>query len=93
LFIGHFKYQPAFGPKSPTEKMDLNSTFVYASCTKLLTSIAVLQCVERGQIGLDDDIGELITEFKDAKIMTGFEGEEGNEKPVLKDVEGKITLR
>jgi hypothetical protein len=45
--------------------------------------------VERGQIGLDDDIRE----FKDVKIITGFEGEEGNEKPVLKDVEGKITLR
>jgi CubicO group peptidase (beta-lactamase class C family) len=89
--IGKFKYQNAFGPKSPTEPMTLDSTFVFASCTKLMTSIAALQCVERGQIGLDDDVSSVLTELKDLKILTGFE--EGSDKPILKKAENKITLR
>jgi CubicO group peptidase (beta-lactamase class C family) len=43
--------------------MDINATFILASCTKLMTSIAALQCVERGQVGLDDDLGEVVPEL------------------------------
>ena len=89
--VGKFRYENAFGPKSPTEKMNLNSTFVFASCTKLMTSIAGLQCVERGQVGLDDDLGEVVSELKDYEIINGFK--EGTEEPILKKAENKITLR
>jgi CubicO group peptidase (beta-lactamase class C family) len=91
--IGKFLYAKAFGPKSPTEPMTLDATFIMASCTKLMTSIAALQCVERGQISLDEDLSNILTEFKGIEILTGFEGEEGNMKPVLKKAENKITLR
>lgn len=89
--LGAFRYQKAFGMKSPTEPMDLNATFILASCTKLMTSIAALQCVERGQVGLDDDLGEVLSELKDCDIITGFK--EGTEEPILKKAENKITLR
>jgi CubicO group peptidase (beta-lactamase class C family) len=87
---GKFQYQKAFGQKSPTEEMRLDTTFIMASCTKLLTSIAALQCVERGQIALDVDLAPVIPEFKDIEVLTGFTdaGE-----PVLKRAENKITLR
>ena len=62
-----------------------------ASCTKLMTSIAALQCVERGQIGLDDDVSRVLTELRDIQIITGFK--EGTEEPILKTAENKITLR
>lgn len=77
--------------KSPTEKIDINATFAMASCTKLITSTAALQCVERGQIGLDDDVSTILTELKDIDILAGFK--EGTEEPILQKSENKITLR
>jgi CubicO group peptidase (beta-lactamase class C family) len=71
--------------------MDVNATFILASCTKIMTSIAALQCVERGQVGLDDDLGEVLSELKDCEIITGFK--EGTDEPILKKAENKITLR
>jgi CubicO group peptidase (beta-lactamase class C family) len=85
------QYQKAFGQKSPTEKLDVDATFIMASCTKLMTSIAALQCVERGQIGLDDDVSTVLHELKDLEIITGFK--EGTEEPILKKAENKVTLR
>lgn len=77
--------------KSPTENMDINATFVMASCTKLMTSISALQCVERGQIRLDDDVSIVLLELKDLEILTGFK--EGTEEPILEKARNKITLR
>lgn len=52
--------------------MDLNATFILASLTKLMTTIAALQCVERGQIALDDEVASILPELKDVDIITGF---------------------
>lgn len=61
-----------------------------ASSTKLITTIAVMQCVERGQLNLDNDIAELLPEWKDPKILTGFnEKNEGIFIPATK----AVTLR
>jgi CubicO group peptidase (beta-lactamase class C family) len=56
-----------------------------------MTSIAALQCVERGQIGLDDDVSTILTELKDIQILSGFK--EGTEEPTFKKAENKITVR
>ncbi|KFY46346.1 hypothetical protein V494_00474 [Pseudogymnoascus sp. VKM F-4513 (FW-928)] len=88
---GKFKYEKAFGLKAPGEKTDLNSTFIMASCSKLMTSIAALQCVERGQIQLDDDVSTVLTELKDIQIITDFK--KGTKEPTLKPAQNKITLR
>lgn len=86
--IGKFNYASAFGKKSPTEDMTLDATFIMASCTKLMASIAALQCVEKGLIGLDDDLSEVLPEFKEIEILTGFEkGESAGEKKEKGDVE------
>lgn len=77
--------------KSPGEKMDVDATFIMASCTKLMTSIAALQCVERGQIKLDDDVSTVLTELKDIQILTGFK--KGTKEPMFKLAKNKITLR
>lgn len=45
---------------------------VLASMTKLMTSIAALQCVERGLIGLDDDVSPLLPTLAAQPILTGF---------------------
>lgn len=65
-----------------------------ASCTKLVTSIAALRCVEQGQIGLDDDLSPILTEFKGIQILEGFKtGTDGKDIPILKPAKNKITLR
>ncbi|KAH8648190.1 beta-lactamase/transpeptidase-like protein [Tricladium varicosporioides] len=88
---GNFQYRHAAGYQSPTKRMEIDSTFVLASCTKLPTSIAALQCVERGQISLDNPVSSLLPELGDMNIITGFE--ENSDEAVLKKAENKITLR
>lgn len=62
-----------------------------ASCTKLITAIAALQCVERGLFTLDDpaDIDRLLPEWKNPEIIISC-SENG---PVLQPAKEKITLR
>lgn len=55
-----------------------------------MTAIAVMQCVERGQIGLDDPIGNICPEMADPEVIEGFE-EDGT--PRMRKAERKITLR
>lgn len=89
---GKFQYKEAFGPATPSSPITPDSTFILASCTKLLTSIAALQTVEKGLIGLDDDVSTVLTELKDIQLITGFK-EDGTDEPIFKKPENKITLR
>jgi hypothetical protein len=47
--------------------------------------------VERGQIGLDDDVSTVLTELKDVQILAGFDEETG--KPILLNRTNIITIR
>lgn len=44
-----------------------------ASVTKLLTSISVVQLVEKGLIGLDDDVEDILPSLKERQILLGFD--------------------
>lgn len=71
------------------EKVDLDSPFWGFSCSKLLTTIAVLQCVENGMIELDDPVEGILSELQDPDIIKS--------KPdgafELIPAKNKITLR
>ncbi|KAJ4303021.1 hypothetical protein N0V90_001912 [Kalmusia sp. IMI 367209] len=45
-----------------------------ASATKLITSIALLQCVDNGLIGLDEPLTKILPEFVDKSILTEVSG-------------------
>ena len=60
-----------------------------ASMSKLITSIAAMQCVDRGLIGLDDDVTLVTPELKGIQLLTGFDGD----KPLLRAPQKMITLR
>lgn len=65
-----------------------------ASCTKLMATIAALQCVEKGLLTLHDDITDLLPELKDAKLLIKIvDDPSGGKKPVYEESKGKITLR
>lgn len=58
--------------------------------TKLITSIAALQVVEKGLVGLDDDLSTLIPDFKSLELLAGFDD---LGKPIFGKHTIPITLR
>jgi CubicO group peptidase (beta-lactamase class C family) len=77
----------AFGPAlwDGTETVNENNIFRIFSMTKAIASVAALQLVERGQIGLDDPLNELMPEMVSIPILDA-DGE-------LYTSEAIITLR
>jgi CubicO group peptidase (beta-lactamase class C family) len=74
--------------------MPIDATMWLASCTKLLTVVAAMQCVERGQLELDGDVTPILSELKGIKILRGFEkGPDGKDRPILIENTETITLR
>ncbi len=61
-----------------------------ASLTKLVTAVCRMQLVERGMIGLDDDVGEVVRELSNLEILKVFD-DEG--KAILVKKTKPITLR
>ena len=61
-----------------------------ASMTKLLTSVAVMQVMERGLVTLDQPLGEFIPDLSDLDILQGF-AEAGT--PILSKNTKPVTLR
>ena len=52
------------------------------------------QCVERGQLKLDEDVTTILPELKGIQILKGFEkGSDGADKPTLVPNTKTITLR
>ena len=70
--------------------MTSDTLFWMASCTKALTSVAALQLVEDGLVGLDDPVGRWLPRLAAPKVLKGFDAEE---KPILEPASEPITLR
>lgn len=56
-----------------------------------MTTIAVLQCVERGQIELDEDVGRILPEFAEPDVLYGFD--EKTDEPLIRKAKKRITMR
>ena len=69
----------------------MDSMMWVASCTKLVTSIAVLQLVERGLLTLDEDVSKYIPEVKSLGVLTGFDKDTG--KAIIEPNPRAITMR
>lgn len=91
---GTLDYAKSFGKSSLAEgsskPMKLDAVFAIASCTKLITSTAVLQIVERGLINLDDDVSDIIPALGKQQVITGLDSAG---QPVLRKRQNAITLR
>ncbi|KAK7423839.1 hypothetical protein QQZ08_008883 [Neonectria magnoliae] len=66
-----------------------DSAFWLYSITKTISAVALLQCVERGKIGLDDEVYHLLPELKDFQVIG--HGPDGSQ--TLTPHKKKITLR
>lgn len=95
LVPGSFKYERVFGKRSLREGGDqsplqLDAVMWIASCTKVMTSVAAMQCVERGQLSLDEPVYDILPELRDLEILEGFD-DDGKAK--LRKNPTPITLR
>ena len=69
----------------------MDTIMLIASCTKLMTSIAALQCVERGLVTLDTDVAEILPELAAQGVLTGFD--EATGEPIINKRQNTMTLR
>ncbi|KAK6829491.1 hypothetical protein PG987_010075 [Apiospora arundinis] len=92
---GNVLYSKSIGKASQKEGRDLpftSSTMcALASMGKLMTSVAVMQCVEDGKLNLDMDVKPLLPSIGKHGIITGFDDE--NNSATLKESTETITLR
>ena len=56
-----------------------------------MTSIAAMQCVERGLVTLDTDVAEILPELAAQGILTSFD--EGTGEPIIDKRQNTINLR
>lgn len=85
-------YQGAFGvrAKGAPAAMSLDTVFAIASMTKLLTSVAAMQLVERGKLTLDEPAGRIDPTLDAPQVLDGFDAKG---IPQLRASRKPITLR
>ncbi len=76
---GKVLYNRALGVESLEEPdaakrapMSMDTVVRLASSSKLVTTIAALQAVEKGLIGLDDDVAKYVPELAEKEVLMGF---------------------
>jgi len=85
-------YEGAFGETAlgSGKAMTADSVCWIASMTKAITSVAAVQCVERGQLKLDEPAKNICPELANVGVLTGFDVEG---QPVTRPPKRDITLR
>jgi methyl acetate hydrolase len=85
-------YQGAFGVRGAgaAAKMSDNTVFRIASMIKLLTSVAAMQLVEGGKLGLDDPAERIDPTLASQQVLLGFDDKGA---PQLRPARNPITLR
>jgi CubicO group peptidase (beta-lactamase class C family) len=63
------------------QPLDAGATFRLASMTKALASVAALQLVEQGRVGLDDAVASVLPEWEQLQVLDGFEGDQPRLRP------------
>lgn len=93
IIAGNTLYSNASGKlnfESESPHFDADSVCWIASMTKLLTAVSAMQLVEKGKIGLDDDLGKVISQLSKIEVLKGFD-DDG--KPIMEKKTKPITLR
>ncbi len=85
-------YEGAFGVRElgGSRPMQIDTVCWIHSMTKAITGACLMQLVEQGRIGLDDDCGRWVPALAEPKVLEGFDA---NGKPKLRPARSKITLR
>jgi CubicO group peptidase (beta-lactamase class C family) len=86
---GKIQHLKAYGYKDIIDSvaMDTDLLIPIASMTKVITSIAILQLHEKGDLNIDDPIEKYIPDFKDIKVL------EHPDSTAIHDLKTKLTIR
>jgi CubicO group peptidase (beta-lactamase class C family) len=86
------RYTRAFGMADAVAGVPMreDTLFQIASMTKALTSVAVLQLVERGKLDLDAAVGSILPELAEPQVLDGFDADGA---PILRAATTPVTLR
>ncbi|KAF7563136.1 hypothetical protein G7046_g947 [Stylonectria norvegica] len=91
---GHSVYNKALGERTllsgEKRPQRMDDVLFLASATKLITTIAALQCVEDGLLTLTGDLSSVAPELAAKQIITGWS--EDSDSPVLEPPARPITL-
>lgn len=91
---GGFVYEKALGERTllsgEKQPQRLDDVLYTASATKLMTTIAALQCVEDGLLSLTGDLASVAPELSAKQVITGFSDD--GESPLLEPAARPITL-
>jgi CubicO group peptidase (beta-lactamase class C family) len=91
---GRFVYEKALGERTllsgEKRPQRLDDVLYLASATKLITTIAALQCVEDGLLTLTGDLSSVAPELAAKQVITGFSDD--GETPLLEPPARPITL-
>ena len=91
---GSFTYNNALGERTllsgEKKPQQLDDVLCLASATKLITTIAALQCVEDGLLTLNGDLSSITPKLATKQIIMGFSDDE--KVPLLEPPAGPITL-
>jgi CubicO group peptidase (beta-lactamase class C family) len=89
---GAVVYQGAFGKRQLGQEpgMTLDTVFWVASMTKAVTSVAAMQLVEQGRVGLDEPLQDTVADLGTIQVLEGFD-DAG--QPRLRAPRRPITLR
>ena len=68
-------YEGAFGERvlGGGQPMTTDTVGWIASMTKAITSVAAVQCVERGKLTLDTPASAIVPAIAEAQVLTGFD--------------------
>jgi CubicO group peptidase (beta-lactamase class C family) len=91
---GCFVFNKALGERTllsgKKQPQQLDDVLYLASATKIVATIAALQCVEDGLLTLDGDLSSVAPEFASKQVITGFSDD--GETPLLETPARPITL-
>ena len=91
---GRFIYNKAVGERTllsgEQRPQQVDDVLYLASATKLITTVAALQCVEDGLLTLSGDLSSVAPELASKQVITGFSDQD--ETPLLEPQARPITL-
>ncbi|KAJ6445725.1 transesterase (LovD) [Purpureocillium lavendulum] len=92
---GRFVYDKAIGERTllsgEKRPQQLDDVLYLASGTKIMATIAALQCVEDGLLTLKGDVSELAPELGSKRVLKGF-ADDDDKTPLLEAAKRPITL-
>jgi len=85
-------FQGAAGTRDLSDgtPMTVDTIVRIASLTKAITSVAVMQLIESGKIGLDDPASEYLPRLADIEVLEGFNAEG---EPMRRAPKSPVTIR